>query len=186
MVLVDESAARGVSSDRSAGPILDNCSGVRCALAEPTVGSVLVVVLEVFAEELFALLVVPDERAVEELAADRADPSFRVRVRDRRVRRGTNDRRALAAEHLIERAGKLFGTVADQEPDPPLGMHHEVPGRLRSPHAGRIRGYAGAVHAAGLEFDEEQHVVATQQHRIDGEEVTRHDPCRLAAQERCP
>jgi len=107
VVLVDEPAAGAVSSDRSTGPILDNFCGVRCALAERTVGSVFVVVLEIFAEELFELLVVPDEGAVAEFAADGADPSFGLRVRDGRVWRGANDRRAVGAEDLIERAGEL-------------------------------------------------------------------------------
>jgi len=49
VVLVDEPAARAVSSDRSAGPILDTFGVVRCALPEGAMGSVLVVVLDVFA-----------------------------------------------------------------------------------------------------------------------------------------
>ena len=73
--------------------------------------------LDVLVEELFELSVVPDEGAVAELAADGADPAFRVGVRDRRVRRGANDRRAVAAEDVIERADELAGAVADQEPD---------------------------------------------------------------------
>ena len=48
-VLVDESAAGGVSSDRSAGPILDNFRIVRCALFKTAMRSVRVVVLDVLA-----------------------------------------------------------------------------------------------------------------------------------------
>ena len=59
-----------------------------CALTEAAVGSVRVVVLDVLAEELFELSVVPDEGAVAEFAAHGADPSFRVRVRDRACRAG--------------------------------------------------------------------------------------------------
>ncbi len=81
-VLVDEPVAAGVSSDRVAGPILDDHAVVGCALAERPVGAVVVVMLDVVAQELFELASVPDEGAVEELAANGADPSFRVAVRD--------------------------------------------------------------------------------------------------------
>ena len=46
--------------------------------------------------------VVPDEGAVEKLAAHAADPAFRVGVRDRGTRRGADDGRAVAAEDVIE------------------------------------------------------------------------------------
>ena len=45
---------------------------------------------------------------------------------------------------------------------------------------------AGEVHAAGLQLDEEQHVVAAQQGGLDGEEVARDDARRLRAQELTP
>jgi hypothetical protein len=67
-----------------------------------------------------------------------------------------------------------------------LVAHHEVPGRLGRPVAGRVLGHAGEVHPAGVDFDEEQHVVATQRDGVDGEEVTREDPGCLGAQELCP
>jgi len=63
----------------------------------------LVVVLDVFVEELFALSLVPDEGPVTEFTADGADPSFRVGVRDGRVRRGTDNGRAITLEDVIER-----------------------------------------------------------------------------------
>jgi hypothetical protein len=44
-VLVDESAA-GVSTDRSAGPVLDDLAAVGCALRERAVRAVRVVVLD--------------------------------------------------------------------------------------------------------------------------------------------
>ena len=60
--------------DRSAGPILDNFGFVGCSLSEAAMRSVRVVVVDVFAEELVELSVVPDEGAVAEFAADGADP----------------------------------------------------------------------------------------------------------------
>jgi hypothetical protein len=48
-----------VSSDRSAGPILDNLAAVRCALRERAVRPVRVVVLDVVAQQLFEVSLVP-------------------------------------------------------------------------------------------------------------------------------
>ena len=64
--------------------------------------------------------------------------------------------------------------------------HREVAGGLGGPGAGRVRGDAGEVHAAAVEFDEEQHVVAAQHDGVDGEEVARDDPGGLGTQERRP
>jgi hypothetical protein len=52
--------------------------------------------------------------------------------------------------------------------------------------AGRVRRDTGEVNAAAVEFDEEQHRVTTQQDGVASEEVARHDPRRLRAQERRP
>ena len=57
----------------------------------------------------------------QQFAADGADPAFRVRVRDRRVGRRADDRRAVAAEDVVERGDELAGAVADQEPDRAVG-----------------------------------------------------------------
>ena len=45
-------------------------------MVERLVGSMLVEVLNVVANEAFELLLVPNDRAVEEFAADRSEPSF--------------------------------------------------------------------------------------------------------------
>ena len=60
---------------------------------------------------------VPDEGAVEKLAAHAADPAFRVGVRDRGTRWRADNRGAVASEDLVERGDELAGAVADQEPD---------------------------------------------------------------------
>jgi hypothetical protein len=101
-VLVDESVAGGVSSDRLAGPIRDDAPIVGSALTETAVRSTGVVVRDVFAEEVLEVWAVPDESAVEEFVAHRTHPSFRVRVRDGRVGRGADDCRAVASEDLVE------------------------------------------------------------------------------------
>jgi hypothetical protein len=117
LVLVDESVAVGVSSDRSAGPVFDDVAVVGCALAEPAVWPARVVVRDVFVEELFELRVVPDEGAVEEFAAHGADPPFRIGVRDWCAWRRADDCCAIGAEHFIEAGDELAATIAEQEPD---------------------------------------------------------------------
>ena len=47
-------------------------------------------------------------------------------------------------------------------------------------------GDAGQMDPPGLQFDEEQHIQPSQPDRVDGEEVARHDPGSLLAQERPP
>jgi hypothetical protein len=175
-VLVDESAAGGVSSDRPAGPTGDDVGIVGRALTEAAVGPVGVVVLEVVVEESLEVSVVPDQGAVAELAADRTDPSFCVCVRDGRIGRGADDGGAVASEDVIERGDELAGAVADHEPDRSLVAHHEIAGGLSRPRAGWVRRHAGKVHAATVEFNEEQHVVATQHDGIDTEEVAGENP----------
>lgn len=64
----------------------------------------LVVVLDVVDNELFELVLVPDEGAVEEFASDGSDPSFSERVGHRCPARGLENLQAFGAEDLIEGA----------------------------------------------------------------------------------
>ena len=84
-------------------------------------GSVGVVVLEVVAEQCAEVAGAEDDGAVEEFAADGADPSFGVAVRDGRVGRGADDGGAFGAEDFVEAGDELAGAVADQEPDGSTG-----------------------------------------------------------------
>jgi hypothetical protein len=49
-----------------------------------------------------------------------------------------------------------------------------------------VSGDADQVHPSASEFDDEQHIYALQEDRVDGEEVARQDPGGLLAQERPP
>jgi hypothetical protein len=82
-------------------------------LSEAAVGPVGVVVLDVVAKERLELLAVPDEGAVAELAACGVDPAFCVGVRDLRIWRRADDRRAVAGKDVAERAVDLSSAVAD-------------------------------------------------------------------------
>jgi hypothetical protein len=81
-VFVDEAVAGGVLSDRLAGAELDNVSAVGRSLTELAVRAMPVVVLDVVVELVPEVASAEDDGAVEEFAANRADPSFRVGVRD--------------------------------------------------------------------------------------------------------
>jgi hypothetical protein len=78
------------------------------------VWSVFVVVVNVVDNDPLELLAVPDEGAVEELAAQSADPSLGERIGDRGPDWCLEDVDALGAEDLVERGGELAASVAHQ------------------------------------------------------------------------
>ena len=53
---------------------------------------------------------------------------------------------------------------------PLIEAHQQVPGLLRNPVAGRVRGDTDDVDLAGGQFDEEQHVDPLQEHGGNGGE----------------
>jgi hypothetical protein len=61
-----------------------------------------VVVVDVVNDEPLELSPIPDDGAIEQFAAQSADPTFRVRVRDRGPHRTLQDLHVVAAEDLIE------------------------------------------------------------------------------------
>jgi hypothetical protein len=80
-VLVDEPGAGGVSFDRLAWTDRDRVAVVvGCSLVETPVGSMFVVVGEVFVEEPAELALVADDGAIEEFVAEGAHPPFCERV----------------------------------------------------------------------------------------------------------
>jgi hypothetical protein len=78
------------------------------------VGPVLVVVVDVVDDESLELRLVPDEGAVEELAAKGADPSFGECVRHGSPHGGLEDLDAFGPEDLIEGSGELAASVAHE------------------------------------------------------------------------
>jgi hypothetical protein len=67
-----------------------------------------------------------------------------------------------------------------------LEVHQEITGLLGHPRARGMGGDSGQVHAPGAMLNEEQHVQAAQEHRVDVEEVRGEDRLRLGLQERPP
>jgi hypothetical protein len=84
---------------------------------------------------------VDDQKMVKEFAADRADEAFGDRVRARCAHRRLDDLDVDGGEHGVEGGGELAVTVADQEPEAPVGVvevHEQVARQLREPGSGRV------------------------------------------------
>src|ERR1035441_4908185 len=126
---------------------------------------------------------------IEALLADSAYESLGVRVGTRRTDRGADLLDADRCEYLVEALRELRVTVADEEPEAPAGIlqiRGEVAGHLGHPGAVRVGGGAEDVHCAAVHLDDEQHVVAPEEHRVDMEEVGGHDTLRLGGEELGP
>ena len=74
----------------------------------------LVVVVGVADDELFELLLVPDDGPVEEVATDGSDPSFGERVGHRRSDRALEDLEAFGSEDFIEGVDELAASIANE------------------------------------------------------------------------
>src|SRR5450759_2052888 len=126
---------------------------------------------------------------IETLLADGADESFGVRVRTRRTDRSADGLDTDRGEHLVEAGGELGVPVADEESEHPTGIlqvRGEIAGHLGDPWAVRVGGRSEDVHDAALHFDDEQHVVAPQEDRVDVEEVRGHNALGLGGEELGP
>ena len=96
----------------------------------------LVVVLDVVADEAFELAAVPDDGAVEKLSSDRSDPSLGERVGDRGPDGCLEDLEVLGSEDLVERLDELAAAIANQGPSRAETLavaHEQVPGGLGGP-----------------------------------------------------
>jgi len=108
-----------VSLDRVAWPDRDEVAGVvGCSLPDSAMGSLGVVVLDVFLEQLPELAFVPDDGSVQEFVAQCSNPSFGVRVCLGRSWRYPNCCDVGPCEDSVEGAGELSGTISNDEPKP--------------------------------------------------------------------
>ena len=73
-----------------------------------------VVVLDVVDHEPFDLALVPDDGAVKQLAAQRADPAFSEGVRHRGPNRCLEDLQSLGSEDLVEDVDELAPAVTNE------------------------------------------------------------------------
>ena len=74
----------------------------------------LVVVSDVIDDKTFELSLVPDDGAIEEFTADRANPSFSERVGYWRAGRCSEDLDSFGSKDLVERIDELAGSIANE------------------------------------------------------------------------
>ena len=124
---------------------------VGCSLVESSVRATVVVVLDVFLEELLELVFVSDDGAVEEFVTECPDPPFGVCVGLRRPRRCSDRGDCGSGEDSVEGSGELSGTIANQEPEPVMVAEaaRQVSGGLGGPRAGWVGGDPLKVHLPG-------------------------------------
>ena len=155
--------------------------------AERSVWALGVVVVDVDAQDAVELARSEDQQPVQAFGSCGPHEALGVRVGLRRPERCLDHLDAVGAKDLVEAGDELRVAVADQELDVvERAGEAEVARLLGDPAAVRVRGRACEVDAAGLQLDEEQHVVAAQQRGLDGEEVASDDARRLRAQELTP
>src|SRR5438552_787731 len=97
----------------------------------------------VVAQDLPQVGLVPDEGAVQELAAASADPAFGDRVHAGRPYVAQHGPDASVGEDRVERGGEVRSAVADHELDPMClfaEVHEEVAGLLGCPVPGGMQG----------------------------------------------
>ena len=117
-VFVDESGASGRfhGSEVASLGAGRRVGGEWRSLVDGPVGPVIVVVVDVVADEAFELVPVPDDGAVEELAAHRSAPTLSKSVSHRGPDGRLQDLEAFGVEDLAERVDELAGSVSDQGP----------------------------------------------------------------------
>lgn len=118
LVLVYEPAEEVAPADADVGGWSVDCgwpNGVGRVQRERAMRPVLVVMLAVGAEEVVEVSAAEDQAAVEALAAKRAYPPFRVRVRVRRLDRRLDYLDPFASEDLVKAAAELPVAIVDQD-----------------------------------------------------------------------
>ena len=122
-------------------------------------GPVRVAVIDVVDDKPLELATVPDDGAVEELAAQGADPAFGERVRHGGAHRCLEDLAAFGSEDLVEGVDELAGAISHEGRG--VGelvavLEQQVPGGLAGPHAAGVVCDPCEVHGSGSDVDEEQ------------------------------
>src|SRR6266700_5539552 len=105
------------------------------------VGSVLIVVGLVLAQDLSQMGLVPDEGSVQEFASASADPAFGDRVHAGRPDVAQYGSDPGISENRVERGREVRAAVADHELDPArllVKVHEEIAGLLGGPFPSRM------------------------------------------------
>ena len=127
---------------------------------------------------------VPDECAVQELAAASADPAFGDRVHAGRLDLAKHGPDPGIGEDRVECGGEVRAAVADHELDPVrllAEVHDQVAGLLGGPFPGRMQGDSQDADAPGGVLDHGQDIGRGAVQQVGREEVARQDRFSLGA-----
>jgi hypothetical protein len=156
---------------------------------ERAVGSLLVVVPDVDAEDMLELAAAEDQEPVEAFAADAADPAFHVGVGVWRPDGRADDLDVLTRQEGVEGARELRVAVVDQEAHRlvvVVKLHHKVARLLQHPGGVGLAGAGEVLNSAASDREEDEHVEAAQPDRVDSEEVAGEDRVGMRLQEAAP
>jgi hypothetical protein len=134
------------------------------------------------------VLAADDQQLVQALTPDRPDQrstmAFAFGARTGVQMIWTPVERQTSSNALVN----LASPVADQEPERGglvVKRGDKVAGLLDNPRPGRVGGDTSHVHPPAPQFDDEQHLHALQEHRVDGEESGRGESHPPALAEPC-
>jgi len=184
---VDEPAENVTAEDLS--PSAGERSWLRRREFEAAMRSSPVVVLDVVGKDFLQVTPGEHKQVVETVLSYGAHPALGERVRVRGAHGGEDGLGVDRGEHVVEASGELAVAVSDEEAHPPAGfleLDTQVACHLGHPQAVRVRGDAEEVDDAAFHFDHEEHVVATEEDGVDGEEVGCHDAVGLGTEELGP
>jgi hypothetical protein len=117
LIFVDQPAEAITSTHlRSGWPQQPNHGPIGWSLIQRPVRSMPVEVIYVLGQHLFEVAPTDDQRPIQTLAADTAHPTFRDRVRTRRLDWAAQHVHAGRREHRVERGRELGVTITDQKP----------------------------------------------------------------------
>src|ERR1035441_8524555 len=158
----------------------------RRGAVQGAVRPMLVVVDLVVAQDPPQMVLVPDQGAVQELAAASPNPAFGDPVHAGRPHVAQHGPDPGAGQDRVERGGGVRSPVADHELHPvclSAEVHEEVAGLLRGPFPGGVQGDAEDADAPGRVLDHGQDAGPGAAGQVDREEVARQDRLGLGAQE---
>src|SRR5690349_3066207 len=149
----------------------------------------LIVVRLVLAQDPPQMGLVPDEDAVQELAAASPDPAFSDRVHAGRPDVAKHGPDANIGEDCVERSGEVRPAAADHELDPVslfAEVHEQVAGLLGGPLPGGMQGDPEDADAPGPVLDHGQDIGLGAVEQVDREESRTPGSPRPGAQELWP
>lgn len=147
----------------------------RCCRESP-VGAVPVVVPLILAQRFPEVGLVPDQRAVRELSAQRLDPAFHDRVHAGHPDTGQDRHDPGAADDVVDQCRVLAVTITDEKPDlcedaGVLEVHQKISDGPRHPRVYRMRGGTENAHTPTGMVNSGENVLACTDQRDSLDEI---------------